>query len=279
VGAARGGQPREEPLNAHRLNAPTRVALTLAGLMLAVPALLSAQDLDQIMERSGALTRIENLSGDLTLTVVSPGGDRRVTRVTAYQKRRSPEREDRLFVFTFPPNVRGTALLVHSNINQGDDSMWLYLPAVGRIKRVDLSTAGGGYFMGSDFTFRDLISRDEAEYVHTLLEDASRGEHFVVEVRGRTPELQREFGYSREEHYIRQDDFVAERILFYDLAGDLLKELTVLELYREDGLAYPSRVRMQNHRTGHVSEIVAERLSFTDEIPDRYFTHRYLQRQ
>ena len=134
--------------------------------------------------------------------------------------------------------------------------------------------------MGSDFTFRDLISRDDAEYVHTLLEDApGSGEHYVVDVRGRTPELQREFGYSREEHYIRKDDFVAERILFYDLAGDLLKELTVLDLYREGELAYASRARMHNHQTGHVSEIVAERLSFTDDIPDRYFTHRYLQRQ
>ena len=263
-----------------RLLVPIPVTLTLAGLMLTAPALLCAQDVEQIMERSGALTRIANLSGELTLTVVSPGGGRRVTRVTAYQKQRSPEREDRLFVFTFPPNVRGTALLVHSNVDRGEDSMWLYLPAVGRIKRVDLSTAGGGYFMGSDFTFRDLISRDDAEYVHTLLEDAPGSEeHFVVEVRGRTPELQREFGYSREEHYIRKADFVNERILFYDLAGDLLKELTVLELYRTEGYVYPSRARMHNHQTGHVSEIAFELLSFTDEIPDRYFTHRYLQSQ
>lgn len=265
-------------MNVHRLFAPIPAALTLAVSMLAAPALLAAQDLDQIMERSGALTRIANLSGDLTLTVTSPGGDRRVTRVTAYQKARSARREDRLFVFTFPPNVRGTAFLVHSNVNQGEDVMWLYLPAVGRIKRVDLSTAGGGSFMGSDFTFRDLISRDDAEYVRTLLEDEG-GEHFVVEVRGRTPELQREFGYSREEHYIRKDDFVNERVLFYDLAGDLLKELTVLELYRDGDYAYPSRARMHNHQTGHVSEIAFEGLSFTDEIPDRYFTHRYLQRR
>ncbi len=265
-------------MNDRRRLLAVHAALTLAGLAFAA-APLAAQDVERIMERSGDLTRVANLTGELTLTVISPGGDRRVTRVTAYQKKRSPVREDRLFVFTFPPNVRGTALLVHSNADRGEDGMWLYLPAVGRIKRVDLSTAGGGYFMGSDFTFRDLISRDATEYVHTLLEDAPGSEqHFVVEVRGKTPELQREFGYSREEHYIRKDDFVNERIVFYDLAGDLLKELTVLELNREDGFAYPSRAQMRNHQTGHVSEIAFERLSFTDDIPDRYFTHRYLER-
>ena len=69
MGVAR--TPGEEPLNARRLLVPIPLTLTLAAL-LAMPAALSAQDVGQILERSGALTRIENLSGELTLTVVSP---------------------------------------------------------------------------------------------------------------------------------------------------------------------------------------------------------------
>ena len=60
-------------MNERHLSAPILSALTLAGLVLAAPALLFAQDVEQIFERSGALSRIENLSGELTLTVVSPG--------------------------------------------------------------------------------------------------------------------------------------------------------------------------------------------------------------
>lgn len=239
---------------------------------------------EEIMELSGVLSQITNLSGEIVLTITSPSGDQRVIRLIAYQKKRSSEREDRLFVFTFPPKVRGTILLVHSRTNQGEDSMWLYLPERGRIKRVDLNSSGHDNFMGSDFTFQDLVSRDLTEYVYILLEDNSNEEHFVVEVRGRTPELQNKFGYSREEHYIRKEDFATERVLFYDLDGNLLKELTVLDWYREEGYAnpsqeraYPLRVRMYNHQTGHTSEIVFEWLSFTNEIPDWYFTHRYLR--
>ena len=248
----------------------------VAGLAAASP--VDAQDAAEIAARADARGAPVNLSASITLTITSPNGDQRVIRADSYQKQRGAERQDRLFVFTFPPNVRDTALLVHSNTEQGEDSMWMYLPAMDRIKRVDLGSSGGGYFLGSDFTFRDLVSRAQSEYVRALL-PADGDAHFVVEVRGRTPELQRTFGYSREEHFIRKDNFTRERIVFYDLAGDLLKELIVQEEHAADGYAFPSRVRMLNHQTGHESEILFEDISFSAEIPDRYFTQRYLRRR
>ena len=253
------------------------IALVLvAGLAAASP--VAAQDVAEIAARADARGAPDDISATITLTITAPNGDQRVIRADSYQKQRGAVRQDRLFVFTYPPNVRDTALLVHSNTEQGEDSMWMYLPAMDRIKRVDLGSSGGGYFLGSDFTFRDLVSRDETEYVRALLpkDDPT---HFVIEVRGRTPELQRLFGYSREEHFIRKDNFARERVVFYDLAGDLLKELIVQEEHAADGYAFPSRVRMLNHQTGHLSEIVFKEISFSAEIPDRFFTQRYLRRR
>ena len=253
------------------------IALVLvAGLAAASP--VAAQDAAEIAARADARGAPDNISATITLTITAPNGDQRMIRADSYQKQRGAERQDRLFVFTYPPNVRDTALLVHSNTEQGEDSMWMYLPAMDRIKRVDLGSSGGGYFLGSDFTFRDLVSRDETEYVRALLpkDDAT---HFVIEVRGRTPELQRLLGYSREEHFIRKDNFARERVVFYDLAGDLLKELIVQGEHAADGYAFPSRVRMLNHQTGHLSEIVFEEISFSADIPDRFFTQRYLRRR
>ena len=253
-------------------------AALLAAAALGAAAPAAAQDAATIVARADARGTPANLSGSFTLTITSPGGDRRVIRADAYQKRRAAEREDRLFRFNYPPNVRGTALLIHSNAADGADGMWMYLPALDRVKRVDLGAAGGGYFLGSDFTFRDLVSRDQAEYAYALL-PAEEADHYLVEVRGRTPELRRTFGYSREEHLIRKHDFGRERVRFYDLAGDLLKELVVEATHEADGYAFPSRVRMLNHQTGHLSEIVFEELSFAEEIPDRIFSQRALRRR
>ena len=208
-------------------------AALLAALAAASP--LAAQDAAEVTARADERGAPDNISAAITLTITAPSGDQRVIRADSYQKQRSAEREDRLFAFTFPPNVRGMALLVHSYLEQGDDSMWIYLPDIDRIKRVDLGSSGGGYFLGSDFTFRDMVSRDQTEYEHELLASDDDAYH-VVQVRGRTPELRRTFGYAREEHFIRKDNFMRERVVFYDLAGDRLKELIVDEEHEADGL-------------------------------------------
>lgn len=56
-----------------------------------------------------------------------------MTKVEAYQKTLSEKRENRLFMFTFPPSVRGTGLLVHSYYDREQDRMWIYLCRVGMI--------------------------------------------------------------------------------------------------------------------------------------------------
>jgi len=251
----------------------------IAGLVTGLAALpLTAEDAADIADRSDARGESEYFRTFITLTITAPSGDERVISAQFYQKRRSEEREDRLFVFTYPPDGRDMALLVHSQMESGGDRLGVCLPAVERGKRVELGAAGGGTILGSDFTFRDLVSRDHSEYVFEFLpsEDDDR---YVLDVRGRSPELRRTFGYSREEHTIRKDSLQLERILFFDLAGDPLKELIVEEEYEADGYAFPSLVRMLNHQTGHVSRLTLEEMSFTDEIPDRYFTQRALRQR
>jgi hypothetical protein len=212
------------------------------------------------------------------MILTSRTGDTRVTRVKAYQKHVSATREDRLFLFTYPPSVKGTALLVNSYFDREDDRMWIYLPAVGKIKRVNLSTAGGGYFMGSDFTYSDLISAGREEFEYTLLgtEQVEGEECYVIRRAGKTRAIQRKYGYSRDEQYIRKSDYVPVRIVFFDLAGDLLKELSVQDVAVMGPYRYPSHVIMENKQTGHVSEIRFEDIESPEDISDEYFTHRYL---
>ncbi len=236
-------------------------------------------DVIEILDRSDAVIHPPNLKGSFTMTLTSKRGDTRVTKVLAYQKKKGENREDRLFLFTFPPSVKGTGLLVHSYFDRGTDRMWIYLPAVGKIKRVNLSVSGGGYFMGSDFTYSDLISANREDFRYDLIGDGkvSGQDCYVIRRQGKTKSLQRKYGYSREEHFIRKSDFVPVKIVFYDMAADLLKELSVLKVHRMGTYRYPSQVRMENKQTGHKSEIVFEDLQSPDDIPDEYFTHRYLQ--
>ena len=243
-----------------------------------IPATLFSLDVQEILDRSDQVIHPPNLEGNFVMTLISKRGDTRITKVEAYQKKMGDERENRLFLFTFPPSVRGTGLLVHSYFDRDQDRMWIYLPAVGKIKRVNLSSAGGGYFMGSDFTYSDLISFNRDDFDYQLVGEASFNDEqcYLILRQGKTRAIQRQYGYSKDEQYIRKSDFVPVRIVFYDLAGDLLKELSVQKVEEIGTHRYPSHVTMENKRTGHMSRIEFEDIRATDDIPDEYFTHRYL---
>jgi len=236
-------------------------------------------DIYEIVERARELRSPLKLEASFTMTLTSKSGDKRVLKVLAYQKKISENREDRLFIFTFPPSIEGTGLLVHSYFDGDDDKMWMYLPAVGRIKRIAMETSGRGYFMGSDFTYNDLLTTSMKEYNYELTGEKIISGHscYVIDVQGKTKDIRKKYGYSREVQYIRKSDLVLMKVIFYDMAGDLLKEFTVNEIRRIGKYLYPSNVKMENLQTGHKSEIVFDKLGVPDDISDRYFTQRYLQ--
>src|SRR5690554_4570929 len=51
--------------------------------------------------------------------------------------------------FTAPANIAGTSFL------SVDDDMWLYMPALGKVKRI-AGSAKQGNFMGSDLSYEDM---------------------------------------------------------------------------------------------------------------------------
>jgi hypothetical protein len=258
-----------------------RAICTLCFTILILMPFYPAHSLDvmEIVERADGLRRPPILEASFTMTLTSRSGDKRVIKVLAYQKTINEHREDRLFLFTFPPSIDGSGLLIHSYLNGDDDKMWIYLPAVGKIKRVALDTSGRGFFMGSDFTYNDLLTTTTREFDYNLHGEEKVHGHdcYVIDVQGKTKKIKREYGYTREVHFIRKSDFALMKVIFYDLAGDLLKEFTINEVRWIGNYLYPSNVKMENLQTKHKSEIVFDTLEIPDDISDTYFTHRYLQ--
>jgi hypothetical protein len=222
-----------------------------------------------------------NLQGSFTMTLTSKAGDTRVIKANAYQKKKDENRADRLFLFYLPPSVKGTGLLIHTYQDSAEDYIWIYLPAAGKVKRVNLDVSGGGNFMGSDFTYSDLVTPGSMEFNYTLQADSKvNGEDcYVIEVRGKTKEIELKYGYSKQLYYTRKSDFINVRIVFFDAAGDELKTLSVERVEVLGEYRYPASVKMQNTQTGHSSAIVFDKLETPKDIPDAYFTERYLSKQ
>ncbi len=76
---------------------------------------------------------------------------------------------DRTLVrFTYPNDIAGTSFLVWERPS-GDDDRFLFLPALGRIRRISGAERQES-FVGSDFTFEDIGGRALEDYSYSLLE-------------------------------------------------------------------------------------------------------------
>jgi len=180
-----------------------------------------------------------------------------------------------LVVFDRPGDVAGTALLSFTH-KAGADDQWLYLPALGRVKRI-ASNNKAGPFMGSEFAYEDVVSQEVEKYTYRFLrEDTSEaGPIFVIE---RVP-VDGNSGYSRQVVRIDQAEHRILDVEYYDRKAALLKTLTMHGYQRHlDRFWRPDRMEMVNHQTGKSTTLAWSDYALGVDLDERDFDQTSLRR-
>lgn len=256
-----------------------RKLITFALLLLAATALYAdGVTVEQILANFDKTLGVPNIQGTFKVQLISRAGEIREIQARAFQKYLGNSQINRLFIFDFPPSVRGTSLLLHSFFDGRPNNMWIYLPAVRRVRRIALESSGGGYFMGSDFTYRDLINNDNSRLKFERLPDERFNgvDSYVIKAYGATAQAQQEHGYSYIVSLYRKDNYFMHSRRYYDFNGELVKVYEVQDYLDLKPYIYPTKISMTNVHTGHRSVLLAENTS-TATIPDDYFTTRFMQ--
>jgi len=209
---------------------------------------------------------------ELTLTMVDPTGQTSRRRLE-YHALEGDRRDDKTVVrFTAPVNVDGARLLTHE-IPGESDLRWIYLPDLGRVRRI-ASADQSGSFMGSEFAYEDLTMRELDEYEFTMLGRDECGERECYVYRA-VPKSE-DSGYSKLIRWRYTDNLQERRAEFYDRRGDLLK-IRRIRGYREiNGNWRPQRVVMENVQTARESIIRYHDLEFDADVRERQFSSRRL---
>jgi len=152
-----------------------------------------------------------------------------------------------LVIFQSPKDVQGTALLSHAHVLQPDDQ-WLFLPALGRIKRISSANRSGA-FVGSEFAYEDIAGMEVDKYAYQLLRQEKCGDRQCAVVE-QVPKYERS-GYSRLVVWYDLSDYQPRKIDYYDRKEALLKTL-LFEAYRRHQQRFwrAHRLVMTNHQTG-----------------------------
>jgi hypothetical protein len=260
-----------------RVRAGLLVGLWLCGAgPIEAEELTGRQILDQVAERHEASHEFEAQ----TMTLVDKKGNQEVRTVRRYARKGEDGQFKYLFVFDSPPGVKGVALLTWQHAD-ADDDQWLYLPAQGdQLKRIAKGSKKN-YFMGTDFTFEDLVSEPRDKFAFTRLADETLDGTgcFVVDVVPADPGLIKESGYQKRTVWVRQDIFFIVRTDYLDKQGKLVKRQTAGELVNAAGPTWrATTAHMENLSNGHATHIrVEQRLLEESAAPEGHFQQRFLQ--
>jgi len=207
--------------------------------------------------------------------IIRQGSDRvRELAFVARSRRYDGSLTKSLVRFTDPPDLAGVGFLQIQN-RDADDDRWLYLPELGRSRRIAGRTRQGS-FMGTDFSYADLDRRDLRESVAVM-----KGEETIdgqacwrIEAVPGTDDTP----YARLEISVRRDNLVPIQWLMYGASGVLVKTLVAGEVREIEGRWFIVRSTMINHVDRRETELVLDRITPTTDIPDREFTLRALEK-
>ena len=233
----------------------------------------------EIMEKADALPSPKDMTGVVKMRIISANGRERVREALGWRKWYENGDEKRLFRFVQPADVKGTGVLTAFYTSGGED-IWIYLPALRKVRRVVLSSEGSGSFMGSDFTFDDLGNQALDDFSFRLLdrEVLDEVEYYRIEAVPTSREIIEQSGYSRQLRWLRVDNLQTTRIEFYDTAGEQIKVFKVLHLEKIGDYWFQAEIEMHNVQNDHRTVIAFVNLKFDTGLSDDYFTERYLRR-
>ncbi|MEQ1880082.1 MAG: outer membrane lipoprotein-sorting protein [Burkholderiales bacterium] len=262
------------------------VAVAIAGLALlftALPDSVYAQTPLEIMEKNFMVNKYSDSVSKTTMTLTNKQNKQRVRKTFGTSKLQGNGIDNmRMTRFLEPTDVKGTVSLLIEHSDK-DDDIWIYLPSTKKVRRL-ISSNKKDSFVGTDFSYGDVIGHKPKEWNHTLVkEEAIDGKDcFVIESVPKAPEVKANTGYSKRVGWIQKDTFVTLKSVFYDESGELLKEAK----FSNYKLADAAKQRYQaflletrNFQTEHHTEIRIDESKANTGVKEDFFTTRYMEQQ
>jgi outer membrane lipoprotein-sorting protein len=236
----------------------------------------------EVMERVDARDDGDNAVQDMEMILIDKNGNERTREIRSFRRDQGEDTYSILF-FLSPADVKDTGFLTYDyDEADKDDDQWLYLPALKKTKRI-ASGDKSGSFMGSDFTYADLTTRELDNYDYTFLKEAEVDGHpvwIVLAVPNTEDEIE-ETGYTKSIFFVRQDNDVVIRSKHWVEKGDREKYFEVEKLDEIDGIWVATEMQMttkKGNRTLHKTVIKARNVRFNQDLPEDQFTVRQLEK-
>ncbi|MFW5787688.1 MAG: outer membrane lipoprotein-sorting protein [Halanaerobiales bacterium] len=228
----------------------------------------------EVMEKVYGRKTGEDRKATMEMVLINRHGNERKREIRQFE-RDFGEVVKTIMFFISPADVRNTSFMNWSYDDGSSDEQWLYLPALGRVKRITGDDRSDN-FMGSDFTYEDMSERGIEEDSHEILrtEILDEREYYVVE----SVPQDEDYMYSKTVTWIDKEDWIGRKKEFYDREGELLKVLENKDYEEIDGILTVLESEMHDVKEDHRTVMRLKDVEYNTGITEDRFTERMMKR-
>jgi len=258
------------------------ISLFMMLALCTVPVRADDAEAREIMTKVEKRDDGDNRITNMEMTLIDKHGKERVRRTRTHRKDKGKDTLKLMF-FMHTANVKNTGFMTYDYDDpEKDDDQWLYLPALKKTKRI-ATTDKSRSFMGSDFTYSDMTSRNLEDYDFKIVKTQAVNEvnTWIIEALPKNEEVIEETGYTKSLLFVRQDNHVAIRAVHFVRDGNLLKYMDVKKLELIDKIWVATEIHMTTKKgkaTLHKTILKHHDVKFGQDLDESFFTVRRLEK-
>ncbi|MBU1168050.1 MAG: outer membrane lipoprotein-sorting protein [Proteobacteria bacterium] len=258
--------------------------ILMITMTLITPAFSFADDpkAREIMQKVDDRDNGDNRTNDMLMVLIDKNNDERKKYFKIFSKDHGKDTHTIMFIVD-PPSIKNTGFLtLDYDDPTKDDDQFLYLPALGKSKRI-ASNDKNGSFMGSDMNYSDMSSRELPDYDFKLLKelDLKGAQCWLIESTPRSEKVMDETGYKKSIYAIRQDNYMVTRIKAWTTEGDYIKLIDFDDLQKIEGIWVSLSIKVIKKRGDdvvHKTDITISQVAFNQNLADDIFSKRRLEK-
>lgn len=252
-----------------------KIIIIVLGLFIFSTAAASAQppDAQEIMNQSFYRDDGADAYFKIEMVLIDKTGDTRKRELEIYTQD-SGELLKTYIEFIAPPDIKGTKFLSLEN-TEGDDTQHLYLPELGRARRI-VSSQKNLRFVNTDFSYEDVQRRKPDKDRHRLLKE-TKSSGLDCAVIESTPKDPGNSQYTKRINWVDKKSLVVLKTELYGQRNELIKTFNVDKLSKVSGIWTALETRMKDLREGHETLMKIKDVKYNQGLSDDIFTLRKLE--
>lgn len=196
--------------------------------------------------------------------------------------RKQGEDDQSITQVVHPADLRGASFLSYDYDDPiQQDETWMYLPQIGKTKRL-ANSERKGYFLGSDFTYNDLSGIEVSLFDYKFLTEESNDELWVINALPAKMFPEKaidETGYIKAKYWVDKKRILITKAQYWLEEGDRVKYFRASNIVKKNGIWTPMKVQMiltHNQQIQHASIYQVESIIYNLPVKDEFFNAQFL---